>query len=86
MAALMAQAHPDVPENAIVERLVRIRPYAWPNARMIAFADDLLSREGRLVTAVRRLHGRQLAARPRLAETMERLKRRREVDEAIRPD
>lgn len=86
MTTLLAQAHPELPEDAIMDRLARIRPHAWPNSRMIAFADDLLSRGGRLVTAVRRLHGRQVAARPRLADTMRRLKRAREVDEAIRPE
>jgi predicted protein tyrosine phosphatase len=86
MAMLLAQAYPEDDEGAIMRRLTTIRPPAWPNSRMMAFADELLGRGGKLLTAVRRLHGRQLAARPHLADTMRRLGRGREVDEAIAPE
>jgi predicted protein tyrosine phosphatase len=80
MTMILAQAFPRETEDAIVERLMRIRPQAWPNSRMIGFADDGLGRDGRLVAAVGRLYTRRLAARPELAETMRRLDRAREVE------
>jgi hypothetical protein len=47
---------------------------------MITFADELLSRHGRLSAATAGIYTRQLARRPELAETMRRLNRAREVD------
>jgi predicted protein tyrosine phosphatase len=85
MASLLAQAHPDEAEDRVFERLVAIRPQAWPNSLMIEFADDLLGRGGRLVGALRRHYGRRLAARPELAITMRGLRRAREVDMAETP-
>jgi predicted protein tyrosine phosphatase len=83
MAMLFAQAAPQESEDRIMRRLERVRPQAWPNSRMIAFADDLLGRKGRLREAVRRLHGRQLVARPHLANGMRNCGRGREVDAAL---
>jgi predicted protein tyrosine phosphatase len=82
MATLIAQAHPGEDEDRILARLKEIRPQAWPNLRMMEFADDLLGRGGRLVSALGRLYGRQLSERPRLAEVMRRLNRNREVEMA----
>ncbi len=47
---------------------------------MIAFADELLDRGGRLIAAVAKLYAQQLAARPELADAMRRGQRGREVD------
>jgi hypothetical protein len=47
---------------------------------MIAFADELLGRNGRLSAAVARIYARRLAIAPDLAETMRRLNRAREVE------
>ncbi len=80
MAMILAQAFPNENENAIVDRLMRIRPQAWPNSRMIGFADELLGRDGRLRAAVNKVYARQLATRPELAETMRHLDRAREVE------
>jgi predicted protein tyrosine phosphatase len=85
MAMLLAQAHPGQDEEAIAERLTAIRPKAWPNSRMIAFADEILSRGGRLTLAARRMHGRLLALQPHLADVMRRIGRGREVEMAIAP-
>jgi predicted protein tyrosine phosphatase len=81
-AALMilAQAHPHEGEDAIAEQLIDIRPQAWPNSRMIAFADELLDRRGRLIAATGTVYARQLAARPELAEIMRQGNRAREVE------
>jgi predicted protein tyrosine phosphatase len=82
MAMLLAQTYPEGDEDHIFQRLVAIRPQAWPNSRMIGFADRLLSRKGRLEAALSRLYARQLAARPDLEDTMRRHGRAREVDMA----
>lgn len=39
-------------EEAVVRRVLEQRPIARPNRRMIAFADTLLGRDGKLVEAV----------------------------------
>lgn len=80
MAMILAQASPDQSDDAIMDRLLTIRPQAWPNSRMIAFADELLGREGRLSGAANRIYARRLAAQPQLAETMRKLNRAREVE------
>ena len=80
MTILLAQAHPDESEASITERVRAIRPIAWPNLRMIGFADEILGRSGRLTAAVGGLYARSLAAKPDLAEVMTRLDRVREVE------
>ncbi|MGD0565440.1 MAG: protein-tyrosine-phosphatase [Roseiarcus sp.] len=80
MAMILAQAFPHESEGAIVDRLMRIRPQAWPNSRMIGFADALLDRDGRLSGAVSAIYARHLATRPELAATMRRLDRAKEVE------
>ena len=80
MTILLAQAHPDESETSITERVRAIRPIAWPNLRMIGFADDILGRSGRLTAAVGGLYARSLAAKPDLADVMTRLDRVREVE------
>lgn len=84
MAMLIAQAHPDEPETAVAERIRTIRPVAWPNLRMIEFADAALRRDGRLVEAIGGLYARSLGAKPELADVMTRINRRREVDLGLR--
>jgi predicted protein tyrosine phosphatase len=79
MLMMLVQSDPSQDEDDIVERLRRIRPQAWPNSRMIDFADELLARDGRLSAAVGRLYAHRLAERPELAEIMARLGRGREV-------
>ena len=80
MTILLAQAHPDESETSITERVRAIRPIAWPNLRMIGFADDILGRSGRLTAAVGGLYARSLAAKPDLAALMTGLDRAREVE------
>lgn len=83
MAMILAQAFPHEDEGAIVDRLVRTRPQAWPNSLMIGFADELLGRGGRLTAAVSEVYAQRLAARPELADIMRRLGRAREVELAV---
>ncbi len=83
LASLFAQAEPDTPAADLVARLHALRDGAWPNARMVGFADEALGRDGTLVQAVRRLHGLQLTKNPSLAELMHSLNRTAEVEAAI---
>ena len=80
---LFAQAEPGVDAEALVARLHGLREPAWPNARMIGFADAMLGREGALSEAVRGLHARQLRVRPHLAGVLRDLGRGTEVDAAL---
>jgi predicted protein tyrosine phosphatase len=82
MAILLAQRHPREDEERIFARLLEIRPQAWPNSRMIGFADEALEREGRLTAALGRLYARQLERRPETARFMQENGRAREVDMA----
>jgi predicted protein tyrosine phosphatase len=82
MLTLMAQVHPQETEDRLLERLAEIRPQAWPNSRMVGFADDLLSRDGRLTEALRQHYGRQIRRFPHFVELMKDLGRGREVEMA----
>jgi predicted protein tyrosine phosphatase len=82
MLTLLAQTYPDESEDLLMQRLVEIRPQAWPNSRMIQFADNLLSREGRLTEALRRHYARQLQRFPNYVDLMRQIGRAREVEMA----
>jgi predicted protein tyrosine phosphatase len=79
-AMILAQAFPCQDEDAIVDRLMQIRPQAWPNSLMIGQGDELLGRNGRLTVAIKKVYARQLAARPELADIMRRGGRACEVE------
>ena len=80
MLMILAQAHPHESEAAVVDELLAIRPQAWPNSRMIDFADDVLGRHGRLSAALGRLYARRLKAQPEYAQLMRLGRRGREVE------
>ncbi len=80
---LFAAAEPAAEPDALVAKLHALREPAWPNTRMVGFADDLLGRGGGLTAAVRRLHARQLRVRPQLAEILRAHDRGPEVDAAL---
>jgi predicted protein tyrosine phosphatase len=84
MLMILAQAHPSESEEAVVERLLSIRPQAWPNSRMIAFADELLGRDGRLNAALNRIYARRLKAQPEYVQLMRSGNRGREVEFGLR--
>ena len=44
--------NPDVPEELIARRLRQASPTATPNRLIVAIADDLLGRQGRMVDAI----------------------------------
>lgn len=80
MLTLMAQAAPREDADALFRRLAAIRPQAWPNSRMIAFADATLNREGALSAALARHYARQLAAKSEWATWMADLGRGAEIE------
>ncbi len=80
MLMILAQAHPEESEDVAVDRLLAIRPQAWPNSRMIAFADEALGRNGRLIAAVSRIYAQRLRANPEFAEAIRLGNRAREVE------
>ena len=82
MVSLLAQAYSNEDEDRHFERLRQIRPQAWPNSLMIEYADDLLSREGRLVAALRKHYGHQLEREPKFSDLMKQLGRHRELEMA----
>ena len=82
MVTILAESRPDEGEDAIYAHVREIRPQAWPNSRMIAMADTLLGRDGRLVEALRRHYREQIKRRPDLAEMITRVGRDAEVQMA----
>ena len=80
MAMLIAQAHPDADDADVFKRLIEIRPRAWPNSRMIEFADSILGRGGRLVEALAGLYRAQIPRIPEVANYMREHGRRREYE------
>jgi predicted protein tyrosine phosphatase len=82
MAMLLAEARPKMDEDAIFAHIREIRPQAWPNSRMVALADDLLGRRGKLLAALRRHYGEQISRRPDLVELIQRVGRAAELEMA----
>jgi predicted protein tyrosine phosphatase len=80
MTTLLAQLEPQRPADSILTQIVEMRAKAWPNLRMIEFADGLLSRQGSLVTAVGKVYALQLDRFPNIAEFMHKSGRSREVE------
>jgi predicted protein tyrosine phosphatase len=83
MTILLAEARPETEEDELFAAIREIRPQAWPNSRMIAMADELLGRSGRLFAALRRHYGEQMRRRPDLAEMIGRVGREKEVQLAL---
>jgi len=79
MITLMAQSHPEWSADELFAELRTMRPRAWPNSLIIAYADELLERQGTLNTALRRHYHLQLEKYPELGPWMVDLGRQREV-------
>lgn len=79
MALTLAQAQPRVSGTDIFREVLRIRPQAWPNLRIVEIGDRLLQRDGELVAAAHDLYRTKLLARPELAQEMQAGGRGREV-------
>ena len=76
---ILAQRDPARPARDAVGEVLRVRPRAWPNLRMIEIGDALLGRDGEIVAAVRALYRLVLAREPGLAAAMIKGGRAREV-------
>ncbi len=82
MALIMAQALPKLPAHELMQEVLRIRPKAWPNLRIIEIGDKMLNRDGQIVGAAIEMYKHQLEIRPHLAEFMTLGGRGREVEAA----
>lgn len=80
LTMILAQSKPDRPAQEAMDAVAAIRRKAWPNLRMIEFADDILGRGGDLVAAVRTRHRAYAAARPDMLEYMREVGRLREIE------
>jgi predicted protein tyrosine phosphatase len=67
---VMAQTCPDRPADEVLREVVRLRPRAWPNLRILEFGDEILGRHGEIVEAARAHYRRALEREPWLAEAM----------------
>ena len=67
---VMAQTCPDRPAAEVLQEVVRLRPRAWPNLRILEFGDEILGRHGEIVEAARAHYRRALEREPWLAEAM----------------
>lgn len=85
-AILLAVFNPEEPESEIFSRILALRDQAWPNCRMIALADELLQRHGRMSVALGRLYAKQLTRNPAMGDYLRANGRGREVDMAMVPD
>ena len=83
-ALILAQAVPDVPADRIFAEVLRIRPQAWPNLRIVELGDAALNRRGALVAAAAGIYRTQLDARQYLVEQMWSGGRSREIEAAQR--
>ena len=79
LALILAQAAPTLSPAALADRVLRLRPCAWPNSRMIQIGDALLARQGAIVEAAQQIYRIRLAQQPELAQLMLRCGRQREV-------
>jgi len=80
LTVILAQARPNMPAAEIMAEIVRMRPRAWPNLRILELGDRLLDRGGTLVAAAGRCYRARIAERPRLADAMIEMGRSRELD------
>jgi predicted protein tyrosine phosphatase len=76
---LLAQSYPSRPAHDVVGQIIRLRPQAWPNLRIIELGDALLGRDGEIVASVGMLYRLALDREPGLAEAMISAGRGREV-------
>jgi len=81
---ILAQARPDRPAEEALLTVVRRRPRAWPNLRILEFGDALLDRRGEIIVAARAHYRRVLEREPWMIEQMIDGGRGREVAEAGR--
>jgi len=79
---ILAQNRPDRPADEALFEVVRLRPRAWPNLRILELGDALLGRRGEIVEVARTYYQRVLEREPWRVEAMIDGGRGREVGEA----
>jgi predicted protein tyrosine phosphatase len=79
MILMVAQARPQAAASAVAQEILRIRPQAWPNLRIIEIGDALLGRRGEIIAAVKEIYRVQLGRHPEMAMAMTGGGRGREV-------
>jgi predicted protein tyrosine phosphatase len=67
---VLAQTCPETPVEEAVREVVRLRPRAWPNLRMLELGDEILGRGGEIIEAAAAHYRRALEREPWLAEAM----------------
>jgi predicted protein tyrosine phosphatase len=82
-ALILAQLFPEQSAGQVLERVMQIRPRAWPNLRILEFGDALLGRGGEIVAAAGAAYRRILDREPEFGEFMIDSGRGREVTAAL---
>ena len=82
MTLLLAQAMPAMAPSEIASKILRLRPTAWPNLRVIELGDRLLDRRGEVVEAASRIYKLRLEQQSGLAEMIVANGRAREIETA----
>ena len=77
-AILMCQHAPGQEETAFL-RLLELRKHGWPNTRMVAFADELLKRDGALMRGLLVYRKALIAAKPQLSDVIRNIGRGHEL-------
>jgi predicted protein tyrosine phosphatase len=76
---VLAQTRLDRPADEVLREIVRLRPRAWPNLRILELGDEILGRRGEIVEAARAHYRRAIEREPWLADAMIEGGRGREV-------
>lgn len=82
-ALILAEALPKQPAQAVFQEIVRMRPRAWPNLRILEFGDRLLGRKGDIVAAAAKVYRGRLDSDPTVEDAMINGGRLREVVAAL---
>jgi predicted protein tyrosine phosphatase len=79
MTLMLAQSRPDRSPAAALAEVVRIRPRAWPNLRMLEIGGDMLGCREELLAGLRDHYRRAAADRPEWISFLEANHRSREI-------
>lgn len=82
-ALVLAQTLPELPAEKALCEVVRLRPRAWPNLRILELGDELLGRGGEIVEAAKAHYRRAIEREPWLADAMIEGGRGREITVAF---
>lgn len=80
---VLAQMWPKRRADDVLGEVVRLRPRAWPNLRILELGDALLGRDGEIVEAAHAHYRRAIEREPWLADAMIEGGRGREVTVAL---